>query len=126
MEHRFEESYVELLAALWGELEQLALIVESSNPEERECFALRAMAFLIELDLLSSATDRWRDRQWVSPLERIRIRDVVSALRDTLDWTALDEFAPRPVGPILAAQNRLFDEIEARSTGTAAALSRTG
>jgi hypothetical protein len=122
----FERAYVELLAALWLDLERLAgQAAATDTGGRREGIELGAEIVLLELAVLEGAADRWRATRLVTAAERERLRDLAASL-----GVLVGRIAEVPVAAtaeaFACAQNRIFNELRARAAPLAAGASRAG
>ena len=122
----FERAYVELLAALWLDLERLAEQAAATDADGRgEGIELGAEIVLLELAVLEGAADRWRAARLVTAAERRRLHDLAASLGILVGRTAEVPVAATAEA-IACAQNRVFNELRARAAPLAADASRAG
>ena len=122
----FEGCYLDLLAALWLELERLAPDSGADGAiVARDRVELGIEIVLLELAVLDAAGDRWRAMRLVTAAERQRLRDLGGALNELVSRIveAADEARPDAVA---RAQNRLFNELRARAAPLAQHAPRAG
>lgn len=123
MRSGFECGYVGLLVRLWLELDRLGDCRAAACGRAR--MELGAEIVLLELALVEDSGDRWRAARLVSSAERKRLRDLIAGLR-ALIAEVLDATDAQVPAALARVQNRLFNEIRARSAPLAAQASRAG
>jgi hypothetical protein len=122
----FERNYVDLLVALWLELDRLdAPYGAAGAAVDRARIELGAEIVLLELALLEVASDRWRGARLVTAAERQQLREPVAVLH--LLVAGIVAAPDEATAAMLArAQNRLLDEIRARAVPLASQAPRAG